>query len=100
VNFNLEKAQVRILEPFAVFAIIAGLGINIVVPLIAAAGKINSEAKAETNKIIWFIAAVCALTYSLVVLRYLFKNGSLDRLLYFIMAAIFLTLVVLPFYLP
>jgi hypothetical protein len=100
MNFKIEKDRVRILEPFAIFGIIVGVGINIIVPLIAASAKISSDAKAETTKIIWLVASVLALAYSLIVLKYLFKKGALDRLLYLIMATIFVIMVVVAFYLP
>jgi FtsH-binding integral membrane protein len=100
MSFNLRKGKVRILEPFALFAIVVGVGINIVVPLVVTSAETNSAAKAETTRVIWFFAAVCGLTYALVLLRYLFKNGALDRLLYFIMVAIFVLLAAFTFYLP
>jgi hypothetical protein len=100
MSINIKKGKIRILEPFAIFAIIVGIGINIVVPLVVASVKITSAAMAETTKIIWFFAAICSLTYALIFLRYLFRNESLDRLLYLIIVSIFTALIVLTFYLP
>ncbi len=89
---KLKKDAVRILEPIAVFAIIAGIGINIVVPLIAAFLKIGSETKNTTIKAIWLFAVLCGFVYSLIVLKYLTRSGVLDCLLYFVMAIIFIIL--------
>ena len=100
MSFKIGKDKVRILEPFAIFCIIVGIGINIIVPLVTTSARISSGAKVEATKAIWFVAATSALIYSLVLLRYLFTKSILDRLLYFIMAAIFAILVVVAFYIP
>jgi hypothetical protein len=98
---KIQKSAVRSLEPFAIFCIIAGIGINIVVPLIDAFGKINSETRATLIKTIWFCAAFCGLVYSLIALRYLISSGILDRFLYILVAIIFVILfITLPVYFP
>ena len=100
MKFNFERDEVRILEPFAVLFIIIGIGNQIILPSVAALTKISDKAWAETTKTIWIIAAVSALTYSVVVLRYRLKKGVLDRLFYFAVAVIFAALAAFKFYLP
>jgi hypothetical protein len=97
---KIQKNSVRVLEPFAVFCIIIGLGIGIFVPIVTAFWKVNDETKAIIVKLIWLVAALCSLAYSLIVLRYLICQSVLDRLLYFFMAMIFAVLTILTFFLP
>jgi predicted membrane protein len=94
---KIKKDSVRILEPYAVFFIIVGLGIGIFVPVITTFWKVSDETKAMMVKLIWLVAAFCGLAYSLIVLRYLIRQSVLNRLLYFIMVIIFVTLTVITF---
>jgi predicted membrane protein len=78
---RFQKDSVRILEPYAVFFIIAGLGIGVFIPVITTFWKVSDEAKGIMLKLIWLVAALSASAYSLMVLRYLIRQGVLDCLL-------------------
>jgi hypothetical protein len=61
--------------------------------------RIGIDRKMEAVKGVWTISSICGLCYSLLVLRYLLFNNSFNRILYCIMAGIFITLIVVVYFL-
>ena len=100
MKLNIKPCQVRIFEPFAVFLIILVVGANFVIPLVCKLVELNDNSKSTIKKLIWLLAVVCGLVYSLIVLRFKYSGSSLDRLLYFVLAAIFVILAYFTFYIP
>ncbi len=97
---RLERSKTEVLEPFAVFVIVAGLGINIIIPVVAAVWHVTSEAQSASAKGIWIFAAACGLAHSLVALRSRLRSGFLDRILYFLLAAVFISLIAFAIFFP
>ena len=96
IMLKIKQPALKILGPFAIFLIIAGIG-HIIVDTIQAIFGFEKTLQFRLRDVMWIVGSICGLVYSVVMLRYLLKGNLIDKFFYGLLIVIFVVLSVIKF---
>ena len=90
---QLKQRVFMIFSPFAILGIVIGIGGLLCIPIAQAIFGFDPTTKRKLLDLIWILAGLSGLLYSFFSLRPLLKQGLGDRIIFFVICAIFVALI-------